>query len=112
MVMVGGTVELVAGEVMERRLDVVGEAFETGEAGRLMKAAKAASAGAVLAAALGGRFPLLARLAGVLGLAGSVLTRFGIFQAGVQSTEDPKYVVVPQRARLEREGRASADTRV
>jgi hypothetical protein len=35
-------------------------------------------------------------------LAGSVLTRFGVFEAGVASAKDPKYVVVPQRERLER----------
>ena len=28
------------------------------------------------------------------------LQRYGTFQAGVASTEDPKYVVVPQRERL------------
>jgi hypothetical protein len=33
--------------------------------------------------------------------AGSVLTRFGVFQAGLASAKDPKYVVVPQRERLE-----------
>ena len=54
-----------------------------------------------ITAALGGRYPLLGRLAGVLGLAGSVCTRFGIFEAGIISTEDPKYTVVPQRERLE-----------
>jgi hypothetical protein len=27
--------------------------------------------------------------------------RFGTFEAGVASTRDPKYVVVPQRERLE-----------
>ena len=112
MVMVGGSVELAASEIMERSLGLVGENYHQGRARTLMTAAKAASAGAVVTAALGGRFPVLGRLAGVLGLAGSALTRFGIFRAGVQSTEDPKYVVVPQRERLEREGRASADTRL
>jgi hypothetical protein len=39
---------------------------------------------------------------GLAAVAGSVCTRFAIFNAGVQSTQDPKYVVVPQRDRLER----------
>ena len=112
MVMAGGVVELAAGEVMERRMGLVAEAFEEGEAGRLMKAAKAATAGAVVTAALGRWFPLVGRLSGLLGLAGSALTRFGIFQAGVQSAEDPRFVVIPQRERLEREGRANPATRV
>jgi formate-dependent nitrite reductase membrane component NrfD len=100
MVVVGGVTELAAGEVMERSLGVVGENFHQGRAKTLMTAAKAATGAAVVAAALGGRFPLLGRLAGLLGLAGSALTRFGIFEAGIQSTEDPRYVVVPQRERL------------
>lgn len=112
MIMVGGAVELAAGEVMERSVGIVAENFHQGEAGTLMKAAKGCTAGAIVAAALGRRIPLLGRLAGLLGLAGSALTRFGIFQAGVQSAEDPRYVVVPQRERLEREGRANADTRL
>ncbi len=32
--------------------------------------------------------------------AGSLLTRFGVFEAGIASTKDPKYVVVPQRERM------------
>ena len=33
-------------------------------------------------------------------LGGSALQRFGVFEAGVASTKDPKYVVVPQRERV------------
>ena len=33
-------------------------------------------------------------------MAGSVLQRFGVFEAGVVSTRDPRYVVEPQRERL------------
>ena len=29
-------------------------------------------------------------------------TRFGVFDAGVASTKDPRYVVVPQRERVRR----------
>jgi hypothetical protein len=32
-----------------------------------------------------------------------VLTRFGIFEAGLASARDPKYTVVPQRERLRRQ---------
>jgi hypothetical protein len=38
--------------------------------------------------------------AGLSLLAGSALQRFGTFEAGVASTKDPAYVVVPQRERL------------
>jgi hypothetical protein len=33
-------------------------------------------------------------------MAGSLLTRFGVFQAGLASAADPKYTVVPQRERV------------
>jgi hypothetical protein len=50
---------------------------------------------------------------GTLLAAGSALTRFGVFEAGVESTKDPKYVVVPQRERLaaRQNGHASTITR-
>jgi hypothetical protein len=32
--------------------------------------------------------------------AGSLLTRFGVFDAGMVSARDPKYTVVPQRERM------------
>ena len=41
-------------------------------------------------------------------MAASVLTRFGIFEAGLASAKDPKYVVVPQRERLAARERAAA----
>ena len=32
--------------------------------------------------------------------AGSLLTRFGVFDAGMASAKDPKYTVVPQKERI------------
>ena len=32
--------------------------------------------------------------------AGSLLTRFGVFDAGMASARDPKYTVIPQRERM------------
>ncbi|WNB86903.1 hypothetical protein [Cellulomonas sp. ATA003] len=49
-----------------------------------------------------GRSRAVAVLSGVALLAGSVCTRFGVFEAGQESAKDPKYTVVPQRERLER----------
>jgi hypothetical protein len=37
---------------------------------------------------------------GALLAAGSLLTRFGVFDAGMASARDPKYTVVPQRERM------------
>ena len=63
--------------------------------------------------ALGGRRSRRSRaLAGAAFVAASVLTRFGVFEAGLASARDPKYVVVPQRERLrQREARATARLR-
>jgi hypothetical protein len=34
-------------------------------------------------------------------MTGSALQRFGVFEAGIESTKDPRYTVVPQRERLD-----------
>jgi hypothetical protein len=46
-----------------------------------------------------------AAASGLALLAGSALQRFGVFEAGVASTKDPRYVVVPQRERLDARAR-------
>jgi hypothetical protein len=68
--------------------------------------------GAVLAATLARRSRPAAAAAGLALLGGSVLQRFGVFEAGVASTEDPKYVVVPQRERLDRRRAGDEDGNV
>ena len=50
---------------------------------------------------LAGRSRTGAAASGLALLAGSALQRFRVFDAGVESTKDPKYVVVPQRERLD-----------
>ncbi|MGC1734326.1 MAG: hypothetical protein WA731_17005, partial [Pseudonocardiaceae bacterium] len=43
-------------------------------------------------------------------VAGSLATRFAVFEAGLASASDPRHVVAPQRARLaERGGHSSAE---
>jgi hypothetical protein len=49
---------------------------------------------------LGGRSRTAAALGGTALLAASMCTRFGVFDAGMRSAQDPKYTVVPQRRRL------------
>ena len=56
---------------------------------------------ALLAGVAGRRSRTAAAVGGVAAVAGSALTRFGIFHAGVASAEDPKHTVVPQRQRLD-----------
>jgi formate-dependent nitrite reductase membrane component NrfD len=98
----GAALETAAATLMERRLGLVAETYRQGTAGRLTRTAKALTvAGATVAGALGGRSRLAAALGGAALLAGSACTRFGVFHAGIRSAQDPRYVVVPQRERLE-----------
>lgn len=112
----GAAMETAAGAVMERRLGFVGEPYRTGRAGRLMRAARVLTVGGGLLAAVAGRGralspvsagPVVTAVSVVSGLAltaGSLCARFGILEAGRASAADPKYTVVPQRARLDAAG--------
>ncbi|HEU5007869.1 MAG TPA: NrfD/PsrC family molybdoenzyme membrane anchor subunit [Jatrophihabitantaceae bacterium] len=98
----GAALELAASNAMEHAAGLAGETFHDGKAGMMLRAAKALTAGgALLGATLGRRSRAAAAVSGAVLLAGSALTRFGIFEAGRASTLDPKYTVVPQRERLE-----------
>ncbi|MFJ9038646.1 NrfD/PsrC family molybdoenzyme membrane anchor subunit [Streptomyces sp. NPDC102406] len=94
--------DTVAMKAAERRLGPVAETYRQGRAGTLLRTAQALTlTGAVGAVALGRSRPA-AIASGLALLAGSACTRFGIFDAGVASAEDPKYTVGPQRDRIER----------
>jgi hypothetical protein len=108
MAALGAAVDLGAGELMERRLGMLAEPYREGRPGRLMKAARVLTAAGGVAAVLGGRSRLLSVSGGLALAAGSLCTRFGVFQAGLASAKDPKYTVVPQRERLRRGERATA----
>ncbi len=98
----GAAVEIAASTLAERQAGLAGETFQEGRAGLLMRAAKAlTAAGALGAATLGRRNRAAAAVSGAALFTGSALTRFGIFEAGRASTQDPKYTVVPQRERLQ-----------
>ncbi|OLF17270.1 polysulfide reductase [Actinophytocola xanthii] len=105
---VGATAELVASRLVDRRLGYAGQAYTTGRAHRLRRLSEYLTlAGAVGAASIARRSRVGAAASGLALLAGSALQRFGVFEAGVESTKDPRYVVVPQRERLEQTGRGS-----
>ncbi|MEV4067437.1 NrfD/PsrC family molybdoenzyme membrane anchor subunit [Nonomuraea dietziae] len=99
----GAAMETVSGVVMERRLGTAGEPYRQGRAGRLMRSARALTAGGGLLAAVAGRSRTVTALSGLALTAGAVCTRFGILAAGRASAADPKYTVVPQRQRLDGE---------
>ena len=101
LAMVGVAGELVASEVMERRMDqTVVETLHQGRAGTFLQVSKALAAGGGLGTLLAGRSRVVAVLSGAALLASSALTRLGIFEAGLRSAEDPKYTVEPQKRRL------------
>ena len=98
----GAAVELVAARRMERRLGELAEPYRHGRASALSKFATAAAVvGGVAVAAAGRRRPVLARMAGVLLMAGAAAERFAVFEAGVESAQDPTATVAPQRARVD-----------
>ena len=82
-------------------MGITAEPLRQGRAGRLMSASKALTVAGALGSVLGGRSRLAAGVSGTALLAGSVCTRFGIFEAGQESARDPRYTVVPQRERLD-----------
>ncbi len=99
MAVAGTAMELVAERRMETRLGLAGEPYQRGRAGRLMRAGRALTAAGALAAAVSGRSRAVSVAAGLGLLAGSLVTRWGVFEAGRQSATDPRYTVVPQRER-------------
>lgn len=106
MVLAGAALEILAAERLLGRLGMVGEPYRIGLPGRLMSASRTATAVAAgLSLLLGRRSRAVSVLAGAACVAASVMTRFGIFEAGLTSARDPKYTVVPQRERLERRAR-------
>lgn len=106
---VGAAVELAAMHRVEHGHGLASEPYGLGRAGKLLKAAKACTAvGGAGAALLAGRSRSAAAVSGALLALGSVLVRFGVFDAGMISAKDPRYTVEPQRARAR--ARAAAGT--
>jgi hypothetical protein len=99
----GAAQELVASRVMEHRMGLIREAYEHDGVARLGRGAEwltlAGLAGTLL---LAGRSRAGAAASGLALLAGSACQRFRVYEAGVETTKDPRYVVVPQRERLRR----------
>lgn len=102
----GATAELVAASRLEHGLGVVSEPYRTGKAGTLLTASKALTVAGAALSVLGRRSRIVSALAGSAYLAAGLCTRFGVYAAGVESTKDPKYVVLPQRERLAARARA------
>jgi hypothetical protein len=104
----GAATELVAKSLLLRRLGEIAEPYQDGRPGKLMEAAEVLTAAGLAGAILAGRSRTANVLAGTALVASSALTRLGIFEAGLLSARDPKYVVRPQRERLAAKAREHA----
>lgn len=108
MLLAGAVLDLAAAETMERRLGLIGETYQQGRPGEMMRAAKVAAGASATLSLVAGRSRLAGVAAGLTATAASALTRFAIFEAGKASTRDPKYTVIPQRERRERRPAAAS----
>jgi len=100
----GAAAELTAELLVDRRLGPAAEPYRTGKSGALMRAGQFLAGAGTVAALLGRRSRAVSALAGAALLAGSAVTRFGVFEAGQVSARDPKYTVGPQRERASANG--------
>ena len=109
LALIGAGAEIALNQVMEKRLGSVGDPYRQGPGstfGHLSRAGVAA--GAAVLARHGKRSRLAAVLGGALLSAGAVAARWSVFKAGFSSASDPRYVVGPQRAGIERGERPGA----
>jgi len=100
MAVTGAAIELAMMHQVEHEHGVVSEPYRIGRPGTLLKTARACTAAGAGLTVLAGRTRLGAVASGTLLAAGSLLTRFGVFEAGLASAKDPKYTVIPQRERM------------
>lgn len=93
--------DLAATRLMERRMDpVAAEPLHHGNPGRMLRWSERLVIAGGLGAVLGGRNRAIAGVSGLALAAASALTRFGIFEAGLESARDPRYTIEPQKRRL------------
>ena len=104
----GAAAELTAELLIDRRLGPAAEPYRTGKSGALMRAGQILAGAGTVAELLGRRSRAVSALGGAALLAGSAVTRFGVFEAGRVSARDPRYTVGPQRERLRERGEPAA----
>ncbi len=100
----GAALEFAAAQSLTGRLDEpLSDPYHKGTSGQRLKISEALTAfGAVGSMLLGRRSRAAAVVSGLALLAGSALSRFAIFEAGMLSANDPEHTVRPQRERLNR----------
>jgi hypothetical protein len=105
MALMGWACEAGSLEMLRHRLGMIAEPYDEGRAGNWLRAGKVLAAAGGAGALLGRRHRTISVLAGSAAVAGSICTRFGVFHAGLQSSRDPKYTIVPQRQRQRQQQR-------
>lgn len=101
LALIGGTAELTAETLLERRLEpVVRGAYHDGIAGALLRTAKVLTVAGSLGAAFSARSRSVRLASAAALLAASACTRFGVYHAGAASAENPAATIEPQRTRL------------
>ena len=89
-------------KLMESQMDpVAAEPLHEGRPGAMLRWSERLALAGGLGAAVLGHNRAGAVVSGVALMAASALTRFGVFEAGMESARDPRYTVEPQRRRLE-----------
>lgn len=103
LALAGAVGELAGMELMQRQLGDLAEPYKSGSAAKFRQMTRAGVvAGAGLLAARGAGSRAASVAAGSLLLAAALSARFSVYKAGFGSAGDPKYVVGPQRERIER----------
>jgi hypothetical protein len=111
MAVTGAAIELAVVHQVENDESIVSEPYHLGRAGKFMRAAKVCTGTGAALTVLAGRTRIGSIASGALLAAGSLLTRFGVFDAGMASARDPKYTVVPQRERIAAREQSDAPAR-
>lgn len=99
MAVVGSALELAAERWKQRRAGLVGEVYQRGRPGAILRAARALTWIGASTAGLAGRSRAAAVSAGLCLTVAAAATRYGIFEAGRESARDPQYTVRLQRLR-------------
>ncbi len=98
----GAAADLTGDWLLGRRLgEEQGRPLHEGKARMFHVAARALTAAGALGSVLTGRHRAGAVVSGLALIAGSLCTRFAVFEAGMASARDPRYTVGPQRARAD-----------
>ncbi len=112
LALAGAVAQLTSTLLMERRLGEQAEPYHEGQASTFRRIGRGCgTAGVLLLRARGGSSRLAAVASGLLLSGGAALHRWSVFKAGFQSAADPKYVIRPQRAGIERGERQGAARR-